>query len=476
MPNYIKSIHATKIFDRYNFDIQFNRGINIIYGKNGTGKTTLIHILANALEGNFSTFRHLDFDEIKLEFDDETVVKIFHDGDILRVNREQNGIKEDLFDLDELIKSLSSDESIIFRKNLPSPVRGRLFEIFDLKNALSTTDNMEEKAILQNRLDMKERFFSERFPVLEEDLFKSEPLIDVSYFPAFREMIEAWASMREKEGIERRSTRDIPMPSVLAREWFGPFTPNIKYRSIQMIYDEISMELRKYEKEVWTKERELISNAFLDIFDSLANPKPVENSFAVIYNDIVEISKEYKTLPFSKQSQVSGKIIKRIESLKNSFREEDETARIILNLYNEFLQESLTTQRDNFRPIKNYLESVNKFFRPKKELVVDIETPTSSYEIGVKYENSDEINNLRTLSSGERQILTLVYSATHLSEEKVVLIDEPEISLHVDWQRVLLSRMTEHIGSDKQIIACTHSPTIGADYLDNMIDLSKSNT
>ena len=51
-----------------------------------------------------------------------------------------------------------------------------------------------------------------------------------------------------------------------------------------------------------------------------------------------------------------------------------------------------------------------------------------------------------------------------------VLIDEPEISLHVDWQRRLLRRMAEQIGG-RQIIVCTHSPTIGADYEERQTEL-----
>jgi len=50
-----------------------------------------------------------------------------------------------------------------------------------------------------------------------------------------------------------------------------------------------------------------------------------------------------------------------------------------------------------------------------------------------------------------------------MSSQKIVLIDEPEISLHVDWQRLLLKKISEQL-HDRQVIVCTHSPIIGADY------------
>jgi predicted ATPase len=72
---------------------------------------------------------------------------------------------------------------------------------------------------------------------------------------------------------------------------------------------------------------------------------------------------------------------------------------------------------------------------------------------------------LSTLSSGERQILTMLFSATRMStsDTGIFLIDEPELSLHVDWQRIILTELNAQAPS-RQIIACTHSPEVGADH------------
>jgi predicted ATP-dependent endonuclease of OLD family len=53
---------------------------------------------------------------------------------------------------------------------------------------------------------------------------------------------------------------------------------------------------------------------------------------------------------------------------------------------------------------------------------------------------------------------------------RVVLIDEPEISLHIDWQRKLLPEMVKQL-DEKQLIICTHSAVIASKYRERMIKL-----
>jgi predicted ATP-dependent endonuclease of OLD family len=55
-----------------------------------------------------------------------------------------------------------------------------------------------------------------------------------------------------------------------------------------------------------------------------------------------------------------------------------------------------------------------------------------------------------------------------LAGESSLLIDEPEISMHIDWQQELISAMTT-LNSSAQIILATHSPEIMADVDDDRI-------
>ena len=71
------------------------------------------------------------------------------------------------------------------------------------------------------------------------------------------------------------------------------------------------------------------------------------------------------------------------------------------------------------------------------------------------------------LSAGEKQMLSfLCYNA--FSESTAIFIDEPELSLHVDWQRRLLPTLLEQ-GTDNQFFIATHSPFIYSKYPDKEI-------
>lgn len=72
--------------------------------------------------------------------------------------------------------------------------------------------------------------------------------------------------------------------------------------------------------------------------------------------------------------------------------------------------------------------------------------------------------NSDALSAGEKQMLSFIcYNAFH--KNTVVFIDEPELSLHVDWQRRLFS-ILESQKSGNQFIFATHSPFIYGKYPD----------
>ena len=69
-----------------------------------------------------------------------------------------------------------------------------------------------------------------------------------------------------------------------------------------------------------------------------------------------------------------------------------------------------------------------------------------------------------TLSAGEKQILSfLCYNA--FSKNTTIFIDEPELSLHIDWQRLLFPILLQQ-KTDNQFFVATHSPFIYTGYPD----------
>ncbi len=75
--------------------------------------------------------------------------------------------------------------------------------------------------------------------------------------------------------------------------------------------------------------------------------------------------------------------------------------------------------------------------------------------------------SLSMLSSGEKQLLKILV-ATVNAGASVLLIDEPELSMHVDWQRRLIPAM-HSLNPSAQLIVATHSPEIMADIPDHQI-------
>lgn len=116
--------------------------------------------------------------------------------------------------------------------------------------------------------------------------------------------------------------------------------------------------------------------------------------------------------------------------------------------------------RTSCQKISNFIEIVNRFFENKK-MILRRENDQNVFEM--MYADKHTTNNLSSLSSGERQIATIFYAISQLSSQGIVLMDEPEISLHLDWQRSIVRNISQMLAAE-QIIACTHSPAIGGDY------------
>jgi ABC-type transport system involved in cytochrome c biogenesis ATPase subunit len=63
------------------------------------------------------------------------------------------------------------------------------------------------------------------------------------------------------------------------------------------------------------------------------------------------------------------------------------------------------------------------------------------------------------LSSGQKQVLALIVAVRSAPEGSLILLDEPEISLHVDWQERLVEQLHAPLVGSRLFIT-THSPDI----------------
>lgn len=89
--------------------------------------------------------------------------------------------------------------------------------------------------------------------------------------------------------------------------------------------------------------------------------------------------------------------------------------------------------------------------------------------------SSGEEFDINQLSSGEKQLFLRTLAIKMLEpENSIILIDEPELSLHPKWQQRIIE-IYQRIGKNNQIIVATHSPHIlGSVPRENIILLSKN--
>lgn len=62
----IQRVIIEGLHEQFDIDVTLNSRLNIIYGKNGRGKTTLLHVIVNALELDFDRFFNLNFGRITI--------------------------------------------------------------------------------------------------------------------------------------------------------------------------------------------------------------------------------------------------------------------------------------------------------------------------------------------------------------------------------------------------------------------------
>lgn len=140
---------------------------------------------------------------------------------------------------------------------------------------------------------------------------------------------------------------------------------------------------------------------------------------------------------------------------EKAYRTNNQLRSVVQHIEN--VEESL--KREN-APQEQLRSLLNSLFSNHKQVVFD------GKQIRILSEENTTIN-LPLLSSGEKQLIVLALEAL-ITGYHVLLIDEPELSMHVDWQRRLVSSLMT-LNPNMQLIMTTHSPDIMAELPDSQI-------
>lgn len=447
MSAYIKHLEAKGIYGIFDINVDFHQGVNVLFAKNGKGKTTLLHMIANLLNEEYERFAFIDFDYINLRMSDESKVELKNNRNDEEIILSLNGAKVKKISVNKILENRYIKNEIIRQiiEQVPKEIPLKFQKIvgYDFISDL-------KKASLSINIETSE---------------SSEKKLRAAYFPAFRSMIEAWASTQEESGKlkeiydEEKQRRKTDF----ARQIFGDFVPLLNYPSVIEIEKELNKEISQAFYQLNQAQKKYLGNVLPQIFNALSNSKnskPVEEDSNSILEEIKQLSNDLKF-------QMLEDLRTAVESFQADEQSKEAAVRILIT-YREALQKISDEQKTYFQNIEKYLAAINSFLDSKEIEIIFKNSPI----LGINFHNGmPTIPGIsKALSSGERQILTMIYAASQMSEQEIVLIDEPEISLHVDWQRKLLEKISQQLGN-KQIIACTHSPVVGADYEDEIIIL-----
>ncbi|WP_167383750.1 AAA family ATPase [Paenibacillus kribbensis] len=166
-----------------------------------------------------------------------------------------------------------------------------------------------------------------------------------------------------------------------------------------------------------------------------------------------------EALTSSPENALSDQLIRVLQKEKN-----------FTELNNSLLPSLLLKMTSELQSEKSILNSIdfledvfNDHLQNGKRLVVN--------QDGAQIVLKDRSHSLDELSSGEKHLLSLLtLFIIEGSRRNFLLIDEPEISLNIKWQRKLLQLLNE-LAPDSQIIVASHSPSISGKKANYLVEL-----
>lgn len=167
---------------------------------------------------------------------------------------------------------------------------------------------------------------------------------------------------------------------------------------------------------------------------------PAENKFEEIQTYSTTLSREYKFINI-----INSNVIRDIPSYIATRRNHLAT-----------IEEDLT-MKEITNKVVNEINSIFDIL----ELDVKLKGFSKDEKTMPIFENSaGEEFDMNDLSSGEKQLFLRTLSIKMLEpKNSIILIDEPELSLHPKWQQRIIE-VYKKIGENNQIIIATHSPHI----------------
>lgn len=434
IPTSIVRIDIEKLFGRYTYNLCIqeqdknkNSRLIVLYGDNGSGKTTILKLLFHLLSPA-SSRGHRSF-LAKIPF--HTFSVYLADGTIITAHRENDNL-------------LGSFQFIAIKNN--KIIATTIYEYNEEKNNVEAEDEAVLKYLRELNLVL---FFLGDNRVLNSDVFDNRSISRRNDWISEREYILS------TEGVSRRfQERNLDLDFALntsierTRDW-----------ARRQVVNNINSGVAN------------IHNIYEDIITKIitSGEAPVEETLSHPFDVLVEELKtqESRSRAFSRFGLASPLRTEKLTDILESIDESKKT--IVWNILKPYL-DSVTARLDALQETQDsltmFVNTANEFLRDK-----DVHfTVGDGLNILV---NNERNLSPEKLSSGEKQLLLLLCNTlTARDSATVFIIDEPEISLNIKWQRNLIRALLDCTeGSQVQFLLATHSIELLSRYRSSVVKL-----
>lgn len=415
----LKNIKIEGLFNKFDYDIELKEeGITILTGPNGYGKTTILKIIHAFAIKNLVFFFQLPFTKIILtqEKTEIRLSKTEHDTlEIQSGNEKTKSYKKSDIMHKEIRRLLASSPYRQIDENLWHDRR---------TDTSYSTENLINQ-LIENDPEIQAKYYKKQMP-------------DFVYVYLIKEQ-----RLIRKATVSRR--RNTPL-------FFEEEMREIFSSTIEEYATELSKNIKETLANASKIGQELDSTFPRRLFDETKQVSAGE--FKERYDIIKE---KQKSLSFYGLSATR-------EDSYPSFKEENAKALLV---YLDDTGKKLAVFDDILEKLQIFSNILNERQFAFKQLEI-------SPDFGFKFRSEDGKElSLTDLSSGEQQEVVLLYELIfRVTPDTLVLIDEPEISLHVAWQKEVINDLLNIIRLQKiTVITATHSPQIIGDHWDLVVDL-----
>ena len=462
MDYYIRKVLISSLFESGNdYKIELTEGCNCIYGSNGTGKTTVINLIVNCLNVELESLSKTPFSSISIQLAKTGQVRA---SKFLTLTKEKNTFPANI-ELRYEVDGVTSYGFSISPRHIPNRIQEKYGDTpEELRKIILQRVNLTHVPLL--RMHDSELFGARD----ERDDFLHSALRS-KHLPSsqINEIIDP--SARVLNTLQRQFTAEANE----ARKTITTKLEVLKSKIIERVM--IDESLVRMSAKALNKASKAISSELEDVDVSAYVTKLSEARINVPEEKIHEHFITWKKLNDNVRDayQVMEKSREELHQSKKPTEAQQKKSHEAYQKFNNsyFNLIAMTNFNDRFLSIVDDVESmqgekleltksfsdyekeINQYFGSRKSFSINED---GQFSVKSKSRKVD----LADLSSGEKHILTILGKAALSRREGAIFVaDEPELSLHLDWQRMILPSIIK-LSPKSQIIVATHSPSINA--------------